>query len=123
MQLALRFRSFGLTKAAAAVSREGRWLGRGRVLRLSVTVHVGLVGTVTIGAETQTCGSYLLAPRLAPVSPSLSNRQLSILFLSGNCEICWIPHRVPAVYSLPLKAFIPGLAPPDRRCGCGRTPR
>lgn len=47
-QLALRFRSFGLTTAAAAVSREGRWLGRGRVLRLSVTVHVGLVGTVTI---------------------------------------------------------------------------
>lgn len=42
------FQEFGLTKAAVAVSREGRWPGGGRVLELSATVHVGLVGTVTI---------------------------------------------------------------------------
>lgn len=87
-QLALCFRSSGLTKAAAAVSREGRWPGGGRVLELSATVHVGLVGTVTVRTAWFQGGDSDL--QFLPPSPLL-----------GACLPILV--QCPAFYPLPLR--------------------
>lgn len=117
------FRSFGLAQRLLQLSAERTVAGQGQVLgAVSDCPGWRLVGTVTIGAGDSDLRFLPPGPRLA-LSPHSCQQAAFLPLPLRNCEIlCWIPHRVPAVYSLPLKAFIPGLAP-RQRCSCGRTPR